>query len=79
MAEEVKESETWLIRNAQKENFLDEYTTLSTKKEISRTSRLLCLHSILDEDGIMRCDGRLKNARFLSFDSRYPIIPPRKS
>ena len=33
----------------------------------------------LDDDGLMRSDGRLKQAKFLAYDVRYPIILPRKS
>ena len=31
----------------------------------------------LDEDGIIRCDGRLQYTEFLHFDVRFPIILPR--
>ena len=31
----------------------------------------------LDEDGIIRCDGRLRYTEFLPFDVRFPLILPR--
>jgi len=34
---------------------------------------------ILDEDGLLRSDGRLRYADYLPFDARYPVILPRKS
>ena len=41
--------------------------------------KLLGLKPNLDDDGLMRSDGRLKQAKFLAYDVRYPIILPRKS
>ena len=32
----------------------------------------------MDEDGIMRYDTRLKYADFLSYDTRFPVLLPRK-
>lgn len=53
--------------------------TLVHGKALSSRSRLLGLQPKLDTDGIMRSDSRLKNAKFLSYDVRYPVILPRKS
>ena len=33
---------------------------------------------MLDDDSVMRCDGRLKHAEFLSYSVRHPILLPRK-
>ena len=40
---------------------------------------LLALKPKLDDDGLMRSDGRLAHAQFLSYDVRYPVIFPRKN
>ena len=40
---------------------------------------LLCLNPKLDENGIMRCDGRLIHADILPYDVRFPVILPRTS
>ena len=42
-------------------------------------SKLLGLNPRIDDDGIMLSDGRLKNAKFLSYDVRHPVMLPRKS
>ena len=33
----------------------------------------------LNSDGVIRCNGRLKYAEFLSYDARFPVILPRKN
>ena len=38
---------------------------------------MIKLNPCTDEDGIIRCDGRLKFADFLPYDTRFPIILPR--
>ena len=34
---------------------------------------------MLDEDRLIRCNGRLKHAEFLPYDVKFPIVLPRKS
>ena len=52
--------------------------TALTAKQL-KNSKLLSLNPILDEDGLLRSDGRLRYADYLPSDARYPIILPRKS
>jgi hypothetical protein len=59
--------------------FGEEYKALIQRRELSRKSELLPLNPQLGEDGIMQCDGRLANAKYLSHDVSFPIILPRKS
>ena len=40
-------------------------------------SKLLPVKPVLDEEGVLRCDGRLKFADGLPWETRYPIILPR--
>ena len=40
---------------------------------------MLGLQPKLDDDGLMRSDGRLKHAEFLAYDVGYPIILPRRN
>ena len=42
-------------------------------------SKLIGLKPVFDEDGLMRSDGRLSHAKYLSFDVRSPVTKPRKS
>ena len=77
--DELKQAEKQLILYTQVTEFYKEYTALSRRKTLSSDSKLLGLNPRLDDDGIMRSDGRLKNAKFLSYDVRHPVILPRKS
>ena len=48
-------------------------------RSLSSYSKLLALKPQLDDDGLIRSDGRLTNAKFISYDVRHPVILPRKS
>ncbi|CAG2252551.1 unnamed protein product [Mytilus edulis] len=76
---EYADAELEIIKNAQREAFSDEYNALMKSKDLPKTSKLLGLQPRIDENGLIRCDGRLEYADFLSFDARYPIILPRKN
>ena len=78
-AEEIVDAEHHIIRTMQKEVFFEEYLALLKGRKLSAQSKLLGLSPRLDEDKIMRSDGRLKYAEFLPYDVRYPIILPRKN
>ena len=75
---EIEDSQVQAIRSSQREAFPEEYLALQRRKELTNASKLLPLRPRLDEEGQMRCDGRLKYAEFLSQDARFPIILPRK-
>ena len=75
--EEMKDAEEEIVRLAQREAFCDEYTALSSEKPIPKKSQLIKLNPYIEEDGVIRCDGRLKFADFLPYDARFPIILPR--
>ena len=70
------ESEGIIIEEAQKESFPEKYRALTSEKPISESSKIIKLTPRLDEDGIIRCDGRLQYTQFLPFDVRFPIILP---
>lgn len=44
---------------------------------LARRSKLWPLKPILDEGGILKCDGRLRNADSLPWEIHHPIILPR--
>ena len=77
--EEIENAEILIIREAQQAAFTEEYRALQENKLISKKSRLKTLVPLLDEDGLIRCDGRLRFAEFLPYDMRFPIILPRGS
>ena len=76
---ELKRAEIQLIRHSQCTEFSEEWNALLHRRPIPPSSKIIGLQPKLDDDGIMRSDRRLKHAKFLSFDVRYPIILPRKS
>lgn len=78
-AKEIEEAETRIIRKAQKCEFYCEYRLLKQNKPLQQSSKLLNLNPVIDEDGLLRCDGRLKYAEYLPYDVRYPIILPRNN
>ena len=74
LPEEIKDAEEEIVLLAQRKAFYEEYTALRSGKPSSKKSQLIKLNPCIDEDGIIRCDGRLK---FLPYDTRFPIILPR--
>ena len=75
--EEIITSEMQFIRLAQQEEFQDEIQALKSGKGLHGKSKLLPLKPVLDEEGVLRCDGRLKFADCLPWETRYPIILSR--
>jgi hypothetical protein len=71
--EEVKEAQLYTIRDAQKKRF-KEYEVIKNGKLLSTKSKLLKLMPKIDEDGVLRCDGRLCYAEFLPYEVRFPVI-----
>jgi len=77
-ADEIKDAEEKIIRDMQIAEF-PEYKVLTNGGKVSRNSKLLPLNPVIDTDGVLRCDGRLQNAEYLSHENRNPIILPRKN
>ena len=42
-----------------------------------KATELITLNPCIDDDGVIRSDGRLKFADFLPYDTKFPIILPR--
>ena len=79
-ADELKRSEVELVRQTQQSEFQDEYKALVNGRPLPSNSKLLSLKPKLDNDGLIRSDERLTNAKFyISYDVRHPVILPRKS
>ena len=77
--EEVSDAEINIIKTAQRDGFSAEFKLLSCGKILKIDSKIIGLQPKIDDDGLMRSDGRLKFAEFLPYDVRYPIILPRKN
>ena len=59
------------------EAFPEEYITLLTEKEIPKKSPLRKLYPWLDDQGVLRCGGRLQFAECPPCDVRFAIKLPR--
>ena len=68
--EEIADVENCIVRTAQREAFSEEYTALLKGRKLSSQSKLLELSPQLDDNKVMRSDGRLKYAEFLPYDVR---------
>ncbi|KAK9744624.1 hypothetical protein QE152_g7582 [Popillia japonica] len=73
--EELKSSLVCLIKLAQRQIFGKEINSLKNKQDV-RNSKLKSLDPFLDENGILRVGGRLKNAN-IDFSQKHPIILPQ--
>jgi len=76
--EEINAAEIEIITRAQQEAFGNEYLLIAKGKERPSSSKLLHLRPLIDQDGILRCDGRLKYAEFIPYETRFPITLPRR-
>ncbi|XP_011330037.2 uncharacterized protein LOC105275084 [Ooceraea biroi] len=65
-----------MCKVVQKRAFIDEYRALSEGKPINPISSLLSLSPFIDEQGLLRVGGRLKNSN-LPYNARHPILLPR--
>ncbi|XP_024876435.1 uncharacterized protein LOC112457528 [Temnothorax curvispinosus] len=65
-----------MCKFVQKQAFSSEYKALNQGKSISTSSGLLSLSPYMDETGVMRVGGRLKNSN-LPIDACHPILLPR--
>ena len=78
-AQEIANAELEIIKNAQKFSFKDDYKALEVNKSVSQNSKIVNLKSFVDEDGVIRSDGRLAQAEYLPYDVKFPIILPRRN
>ncbi|XP_062711976.1 uncharacterized protein LOC115267455 [Aedes albopictus] len=84
--EELRRAETILWRQAQWDSFPDEMSALTNNVErqpggpisvVKKCSPIYKSSPVLDDEGVLRMDGRLANADESSFDKRHPIILSR--
>ncbi|XP_075167705.1 uncharacterized protein LOC142239828 [Haematobia irritans] len=78
-ATELKTVRLRLAVLSQRAHYPDEYGCLMEKKPLGSRSSLLSLNPFLDEEGVMRLNGRLSRCPTLSYSERHPIIVPYNS
>ena len=70
---DLNQAELLLIRLSQSASFSEEIKALMTSSALPKKSRLKQLVPFLDEDGILRVEGRIDEAP-ISYDAKHPII-----
>ncbi|XP_075150788.1 uncharacterized protein LOC142224895 [Haematobia irritans] len=78
-ATELKTARLRLAVLSQRAHYPDEYYCLMEKKPLGSRSSLLSLNPFLDEEWVMRLNGRLSKCPTLSYSERHPIIVPYNS
>ena len=76
--EEMNVASLSIIWEAQTEAFAEDLKLVESGQGLPPKSRLAKLSPRLNEDKVLRCDGRTQLAEWLPFDVRFPIILPRK-
>lgn len=71
--EELHVSMQTCIKRTQEEEFTEDIESLKTKKRVKKSSKLKALDPYLDEDGILKVGGRLRNSK-LANEVKHPII-----
>ncbi|XP_055614983.1 uncharacterized protein LOC129761292 [Toxorhynchites rutilus septentrionalis] len=85
--EEYEKAEHCLLKMAQAESFIDELKVLKRNKDrpinqwllLEKSSPLKKLTPLIDENGLIRMEGRCERAEDLPFDLRFPVILPDNS
>ncbi|XP_036344687.1 uncharacterized protein LOC118753918 [Rhagoletis pomonella] len=75
---ELREAELLVIRAAQQSAYPDEYCDLKSRKQINARSKLFKLTSFLNDMGVIRGNGRLRNAVAVSAHTREPVVMPQR-
>lgn len=75
---ELQEAIGTLLKIDQQLQFSEEYSRLETKQNIKQNSKLAPLQPFMDDAGLLRVGGRLKNAK-ISIDQKHPILLAPKS
>ncbi|XP_017763967.1 PREDICTED: uncharacterized protein LOC108553538 [Eufriesea mexicana] len=73
---EIREATTCIHRMLQSQVFSREICSLQQRKELPPDSKLRSLNPFLDEAGVLRVGGRVKNAN-IPYAQRYPVLLPR--
>ena len=73
--DELKQAEQHWIRRIQHQEYEKEISALEKGNPLPRSSKILSLHPILDQHGLLRVGGRMKHAG-LFFHRQHPIILP---
>ena len=76
---ELAETEKEVVVEEQKKCFKTEYLALLKGKNIDAKSKLRELNPRLDEDGVMRVGGRIRQHPYMTWEMQCPIILPKSN
>lgn len=74
--EELERATKKLIKITQYIGFRDELRDLSRSKSVSSQSKLFRLRPFLDDNGVIRVSGRIKNASTIDIFQRHSVVLP---
>ena len=77
LVEDLVAAERLIINPIQNRYFQRDIASLEGRKQVPKSSSIAKLNPFIDEQGIMRVGGRLKNSE-LSEELKHPIILPKK-
>lgn len=76
LPEELEETQKVIIRCVQEIEFKEEKSQLIQRKSVSKKSKIQNLNPFIDQEGLIRVGGRLKNAD-TPYNQKHPLILPR--
>ena len=76
--EEIESTFLSLVKMSQLKRFSDEVTALKQNRQVEKKSSISALNPFLDLDEILRSNSRIQYAEILNFDTKFPIILPKK-
>jgi hypothetical protein len=74
--EELNVANNVIVKSIQKRSFAEEYHQLSTGGGIEKNSTIRNLSPFLDENGVIRVGGRIRNAN-LAYNQKHPVLIPK--
>ncbi|XP_065197638.1 uncharacterized protein LOC135829160 [Sycon ciliatum] len=75
---ELRAAESLWWKAAQAEGFPEELAALRNGKPVNKDSRLVQMTPFIDDNGIMRSDSRVRNAKVENKNLRQPVLLPPK-
>ncbi|XP_059054651.1 uncharacterized protein LOC131848728 [Achroia grisella] len=73
-ASDIQKAEIAILRKSQIDSFNQEMALLHDSKPLPKSSKLLSLSPVLDEEGLLRLDSRIKRLKNVDCDVVSPII-----
>jgi hypothetical protein len=70
---EIQRAEQYLLKTSQTQVFEEELAVLKSEKKLPKASNLNHLFPFVDDAGIIRAGGRIKNSK-VAYDQKHPVI-----